>query len=229
MKQRHHITYEPPAKIGGFNLVNEQIDWAKWSWNPVTGCKHGCKYCYARDIANRFYSKNGFNPTFHKHRLKFPYTTKIPKKREKEIGIHNVFVCSMADLFGDWVPNEWINQILAVCKKTPQWIYIFLTKNPKRYLEFEFPENSWIGATGDTQKRTNVSLDIFSKLNNNRIKFLSCEPLLEPIKLKRNSIDWLIMDSQSKSSGAKEFIPPWKWFSDLISEAQQMKIKVYLP
>jgi pyruvate-formate lyase-activating enzyme len=26
-----------------------------WSWNPVTGCLHDCPYCYARDIANRFY------------------------------------------------------------------------------------------------------------------------------------------------------------------------------
>ena len=25
------------------------IEWAKWSWNPVSGCKHDCPYCYARD------------------------------------------------------------------------------------------------------------------------------------------------------------------------------------
>ena len=30
------------------------IDWADASWNPVTGCKHGCEYCYARGIARRF-------------------------------------------------------------------------------------------------------------------------------------------------------------------------------
>jgi ParB-like chromosome segregation protein Spo0J len=33
----------------------DNIEWAKWSWNPFVGCEHGCKYCYARDIATRFY------------------------------------------------------------------------------------------------------------------------------------------------------------------------------
>ena len=27
-----------------------KIDWADASWNPVTGCMHGCEYCYARMI-----------------------------------------------------------------------------------------------------------------------------------------------------------------------------------
>jgi hypothetical protein len=33
---------------------NTSIEWAQWSWNPLTGCKHDCPYCYARDIAKRF-------------------------------------------------------------------------------------------------------------------------------------------------------------------------------
>ena len=31
-----------------------KIDWCDASWNPVTGCLHGCEYCYARGIAERF-------------------------------------------------------------------------------------------------------------------------------------------------------------------------------
>jgi ParB/RepB/Spo0J family partition protein len=30
---------------------NDAIEWAQWSWNPVTGCDHICPYCYAREIA----------------------------------------------------------------------------------------------------------------------------------------------------------------------------------
>lgn len=26
-----------------------KIDWADTTWNPVTGCLHGCAYCYARN------------------------------------------------------------------------------------------------------------------------------------------------------------------------------------
>lgn len=35
-------------------MNNTKIDWATRSWNPVTGCLHGCPYCYARKIAERF-------------------------------------------------------------------------------------------------------------------------------------------------------------------------------
>ena len=31
-----------------------KIEWADATWNPVTGCLHGCPYCYARSIAQRF-------------------------------------------------------------------------------------------------------------------------------------------------------------------------------
>lgn len=31
-----------------------KIDWADSTWNPVTGCRHSCEYCYARKIAERF-------------------------------------------------------------------------------------------------------------------------------------------------------------------------------
>ena len=35
-------------------MDNTKIDWADMSWNPVTGCRHGCPYCYARKIAARY-------------------------------------------------------------------------------------------------------------------------------------------------------------------------------
>ena len=30
------------------------IEWCDFTWNPVTGCQHGCLYCYAAKQANRF-------------------------------------------------------------------------------------------------------------------------------------------------------------------------------
>ena len=73
------------------NVVNENIGWAAYSWNPVTGCKNDCPYCYAREIGNRF--DGHFNPTLHKERLQAPEKTKVNKKLNNRI-----FVCSMGEL-----------------------------------------------------------------------------------------------------------------------------------
>ena len=35
-------------------MKKTKIEWCDSTWNPVTGCRHGCEYCYARRIAERF-------------------------------------------------------------------------------------------------------------------------------------------------------------------------------
>jgi protein gp37 len=145
-------------------MQRTKIDWCTFVFNPVTGCLNGCQYCYARKIANRFgghgdtslqyeseYSDKGlkelnspftvirkgnketvapfpymFAPTFHHYRLNDPQRHKKGQR---------IFVCSMADLFGPWVPDDWIVSVFNVCKKAPQHKYMFLTKFPERYVE----------------------------------------------------------------------------------------------
>jgi hypothetical protein len=92
------------SKPATFNRVNDNIGWARWSWNPVTGCLHNCDYCYARDIAQRFtgsYPK-GFEPDFWPERLDAPANTRLPAKADGDESWRRVFTCSMADLFGEW-------------------------------------------------------------------------------------------------------------------------------
>ncbi len=217
------ITRSKPA----FNKTNEKIEWAKWSWNPITGCLHGCPYCYARDIAIRF--NGGFEPKFYPERLTAPATTVIPKGREDEPGIRNVFVCSMADLFGDWMPKEWIEAVLGAVRENPQWTFLFLTKNPKRYAEFEFPENAWLGATADTQTRMDEALRVFATLQTDApVQFVSCEPLNEPVRIPNCAcLDWLIVGGRSKSSGMPAFQPEWQWVEDLLGDARAVGAMVY--
>jgi protein gp37 len=209
-----------------FNQTNDNIEWARWSWNPVTGCLHDCQYCYARDIANRFYPEK-FKPTFRPERLTAPQNTKVPAGAEHNIGLRNVFVCSMADLFGDWVPEEWILSVLDAARDAPQWNFLFLTKNPKRLPEFEWPENAWIGTTVDCQARVKPAEDAFARIDAT-VKFVSCEPLREPIEFERIGIfDWIIIGGQSRSSGASEMQPEWAWVERLLYQAREEQVAVY--
>lgn len=212
---------------GTFNSTNDNIEWAKWSWNPVTGCKHDCQYCYAYDIAMRF--QGSFDPKFHENRLTMPANTKIPKGKETLPGIKNVFVCSMADLFGDWVPRIWIEKIINACIQNQQWTYLFLTKNPRRYAEFSFPANCWLGASADTQARLDNAVSAFSGIKERKnILFLSCEPLEENLAMPDGKfIDWLIIGGRSKSSRMPEHQPQIDWVNNLVNWAKTNDVKLY--
>ena len=198
-----------------FNRTNEMVDWAQWTWNPLTGCELGCLYCYARDIANRFYPEK-FVPTFHPERLKAPHNTPLPPEAATDVGARNVFVCSMGDLFGKSVPQAWIEAVMAEVRAAPQWNFLFLTKFPQRLAEIEWYDNCWVGTTVDVQARVANAERAFRKIDA-PVKWLSCEPLLE--RLTFSSLDMFTGWSsagESASSQAPAFQPPWEWVADLM-------------
>lgn len=158
-----------------------KIEWTDFTWNPLTGCKHNCPYCYAKKIGMRF--DGHFNPTFHPERL----NDKFPKKPSK------IFVCSMADLFGDWIPDKWIIDILRIAYENPQHTFQYLTKNPKRMQDFIFPYNAWIGTTIEDKSKL-YRLEELQKVKA-PYKFISFEPLLGKIDidLTDSGIDLVII------------------------------------
>jgi len=177
-----------------------KIEWCDYTWNPVTGCKHGCPFCYARKIANRFDGTkafpNGFKPTFHPERLVEPVKMKKPQV---------IFVVSMGDLFGEWVPEWWIDEVIRACNSAPWHTYIFLTKNPVRLRSFLHntftpQENIWFGTScgenDDSWYRTGFISDIAGYGWNT---LLSVEPLKTPcpFPLDDLKIKWGIIGMQT--------------------------------
>ena len=220
----------PKKSDAKFNPTNENIDWAKWSWNPMTGCTHNCPYCYARPMSKRFPDRfpRGFKPHFRPERLKAPQNTTIPKSRENEPGIHNVFVCSMGDLFCEDAEQKWISDVLAEVRAAPQWNFIFLTKNPKRLVDIEWPDNAWVGTTVDRQKRVSAAVAAFKKIKA-KVKFLSCEPFLTELKFPTlECFNWVIIGAQSSHGDCQEVQPKPEWVQSLMNQAWDAGKKVYL-
>jgi protein gp37 len=213
---------------------NTDIEWADWSWNPVTGCLHGCPYCYARNIAFEIYpSEVGFAPTIWPDRLTAPQNQKVPKDAGENVATKNIFTCSMADLFGRWVPAEWIERVLAEVAANPQWNFLFLTKFPKRMSEFSIPDNAWMGTTVDLQARVANAEKAFEGLKA-AVRWLSIEPMIQPLKFNRLDLfDWIVIGgaSPSKAVDGTPDTPAWnipvEWIVDLHQQARTAGCKIY--
>jgi protein gp37 len=223
-----------------FNKTNNNVEWALWTWNPVTGCLHDCAYCYARDIAIRFYEylplDSRFSPVFYPDRLSAPANTRKPKLAQitdpvKKLGLQNVFVCSMADLFGKWVPTEWIEAVLEQVQANPAWNFLFLTKFPIRMSEFIYPPNAWLGTTVDRQYAVERAEKAFRQLKSNGyqgIAWLSCEPMMEQLTFSSlEMFDWVVLGGASKSTRTPEFRPPRDWVIDLENQARAAGCMIY--
>jgi protein gp37 len=227
-RQRHQLLTAAPAEAAAqFNRTNDNVEWALWTWNPVTGCLHNCPYCYARDIAARFYPQ-GFVPAIVPGRLHAARHMKVPAAAATNLGEKNVFVCSMADLFGKWVPQEWIDAVLAEVRGNPQWNFLFLTKFPRRLSQQEWPDNAWVGTTVDKQFRVEIAEKSFRDVRAG-VKWLSCEPMLERLTFSSlEMFDWVVVGGSSKSTQTPEFNPPIEWFEHLLRQARDAGCKVYL-
>lgn len=171
-----------------------KIEWCDFTWNPQIGCLHGCNYCYAEKLHNQRHKafKEGkkmpirYNTPFNEPKFIESELTancpKLPKERNRiakllSIDKPIVFVVSMGDLFGKWVDSNNITKIIKYVKSNPQIIFMFLTKNPERYILFDFPENAWLGATitnGEDYTRTTA---LFHAHKHNKT-WISIEPLM---------------------------------------------------
>ena len=219
-----------------FNRTNENVDWAGWTWNPVTGCNHGCEFCYARELAHKtdfapFYPFQ-FTPCFHEYRLYAPQNTPRPDSEEDRDG--RVFVCSMADLFGKWVPDAWITAVFDACLNSPEWQYIFLTKWPARYSKMPLLKNAWYGASIVKQadvSRVEKSMRAFE--TEGAIKWVSMEPMLGPVVFE--DIGWcdlMVIGAQTQTvqptGEVPAFAPEFDWIVDVVNQCRDANVPYYL-
>ncbi|MCC3459815.1 MAG: DUF5131 family protein [Oscillatoriales cyanobacterium] len=223
------------------------IEWTNLTCNPIHLIRedgsHGGHWCYkvSPGCAN-CYSETQNQSNYFKFASKLPYTGKAPdnlifdeKVMQELLKIRSpkkVFLGSMTDLFGEWVPDEWIDKAFAYMAIAPQHTFQILTKRPERMKKYldgitgyrlyqallscywedaDFPRhilrkyptqeaflelfenlglpdrsipNIWLGTSVENQKAADDRIPSLSQTPA-AVRFLSCEPLLESIDLRK--------------------------------------------
>lgn len=208
-------------------MAETKIEWTDKTWNPVTGCtkkSEGCVHCYAEVMARRLKGKgqlkyrNAFSLTLH------PEDLDEPKKWRKP---HNIFICSMGDLFHEDVPFEFVDKVMKTIRETPWHRYQILTKRAERmeeyFLSHSVPSNAWLGVTVEVQ-RTLSRIDNLRHLPAS-VRFLSCEPLLEDLgHMDLEGVDWIIVGGES---GTQARPMKEEWVLNIKRQAEEQDIAFF--
>lgn len=143
-----------------------KIEWTDNSWNPIRArfweiqddgsgkerighhCEkvsEACRNCYAEPINKRLGTGLEYKPGnlyrperegYNNGEAKVFLDERVLLEMLRWRKPRRIFVCSMTDLFGDWVPDEWIDRVFAVMALAPQHQFQVLTKRPKRMREY---------------------------------------------------------------------------------------------
>ncbi len=217
-------------------MQRTKIEWVRTpdgkqghSLNVLSGCLHPCRdtYCYAAKIAARFGKTDRarkFLPEFHPKRIEQATRRRKPT---------TIFLGSAADMWGRWVPDGQIVQVLAMVRDTPQHRYLTLTKDPVRYWEAAqrdggLPPNLWCGATATDQPSFDAALRALTLLRgeaDNKV-FVSLEPLHAAVDIRAGRwLDWLIVGRETGPSPA-----PCKpeWLDAILARTAEYGIPVFL-
>ncbi len=203
------------------------IEWTDATWNPVTGCTRvtsGCDHCYAATLAEKRLRKVYLARTpavdTPEHRAD-PFAVRLwparltePSRwRERRM----VFVNSMSDLFHADIPDPFVRRVFEVMLAVDRHVYQVLTKRPGRARRFcqqnadlfpggVVPAHIWIGSSVERE-------DVLYRVAHLRqvpagVRFLSCEPLLGPLRLELEDIHWVIVGGES-GRGFRPMVLEW--------------------
>ena len=216
-------------------LSKSGIEYLDYMWGIWSGCYNWrdgiCKgfNCWAKGLATRFKNiyPNGFEPTFYPEALESPKYLKKPSR----IGVGWV-----GDVIGYTSPSVRI----AICdaiKHCPQHTFLFLTKNPEKLSEWDFPDNAWVGVTATDYGMFVDACGYLGALKHEgKIKtaFVSIEPLLSWDSTDAGSfiLSWLMMgEIDQVIIGAQTNplkIPPFAWVVEIVNAADKAGIPVFL-
>lgn len=191
--------------INPISLIDDNGKFAGWWCQKISPA---CSNCYAEAMSKRYHRVSYSSPIPEGKRLvlREDFLQNIVRTKAEK-----VFISDMTDLFGDWVPSEWIQQVFQACGENPTTQFQLLTKRPGRMFDeicdrsSRVPVNIWFGATTENQeyfdKRIDALLSIKEVIDNPI--WVSVEPMLSPIKI-HPLLDWVVCGGESGSKAKRK-------------------------
>lgn len=197
-----------------------KIEWCDATLNLWWGCtkvSDGCKFCYAEQLSDQRYHKGAWGPGGVRTEVKSWRSTlnKISKRAKAEGRRLRVFCQSMSDTFEGPetcgglrsanfdLMNRLRHELYAAIDEHPELDFLLLTKRPdnvmkqvpQRWLRDGIPTNLWIGTSVEDQKTADERIPHLLAIPA-AVRFLSCEPLLGPVKIERYFGNLLMVDER---------------------------------
>lgn len=240
----------------GKPYVTGGIEWVKqvrpdgsevqgYTANPVGGCFHRCTWtmpdgqvaeCYADTVAHvmtRAYPQ-GFEHHYWRPDMLREMTAKL--KRHDPC---TVFINSMSDLFGSWVPADQTQAVLDFSADLPHITFVSLTKNAPRLLKFKYPANWIVGASMppdsfmgkpltpmQQRKMLEVSLKVLSQVQARTV--MSFEPLSwdvsDIVADHSRALNWAFIGAASRGRTYYQPNPDHVWALELVLDAHKTPV-----
>lgn len=189
-------------------MKNSGIEWTHHTFNPWHGCvkvSDGCKHCYAETLSHRWgndfwgvdKARKSMSASYWHQPFKWNDEAKKNGTRAR------VFCASMADVFEDRRDlDHWRRKLWDMIEVTTSLDWLLLTKRPQniarlidqRWVETPRP-NVWLGTTVENQEQADKRIPELLQVPA-AVRFLSCEPLLEPVELTQVSNNYHLAEGQ---------------------------------
>lgn len=180
-----------------------------YTFNIVWGCvqvSEACRDCYARAFAARLgldlWGVAAPRKTFGSAYWRRPLAWNAEAERSGHR--RSVFCSSMADTFeAHPVVAQERAKLWPLIESTPWLNWLLLTKRPENIMQMApwghvWPDNVWVGTSVETQRRAVERIPALLEVPA-VVRFLSCEPLLEPLYLPfcLSRLQWVIVGGES--------------------------------
>ena len=128
------------------------------------------------------------------------------------------------------MPTSWIAEVLDACRRAPQHRYLFLTKNPARYLQLDYmgllphENNFWYGSTVANEDAAAMYTMQGVAINS----FWSMEPLLGPVDMSaaEGLPQWVILGAET-GNRADKVAPRREWVDQITQFCAENEIPVF--